>query len=56
MFCRCRPPSKQETLTGWSTVVDFDAASNGELGVLNSGSTKKTFRFDRVFTPNDNQG
>ncbi|XP_023735541.1 kinesin-like protein KIN-14R [Lactuca sativa] len=55
VFCRCRPPSKQETLTGWSTVVDFDAASNGELGVLNSGSTKKTFRFDRVFTPNDNQ-
>ncbi|KAI3518996.1 hypothetical protein L1887_07955 [Cichorium endivia] len=55
VFCRCRPLSKQETLTGCSTVVDFDSASNGELGILNSGSTKKTFKFDRVFTPNDNQ-
>ncbi|KAI7745306.1 hypothetical protein M8C21_017227 [Ambrosia artemisiifolia] len=55
VFCRCRPLSKSESSTGCSTVVDFDAASNGELGILNSGSTKKTFKFDRVFTPNDNQ-
>ncbi|KAI3775738.1 hypothetical protein L1987_45490 [Smallanthus sonchifolius] len=55
VFCRCRPLSKAESSTGCSTVVDFDAASNGELGILNSGSIKKTFRFDRVFTPNDNQ-
>ncbi|KAD7478521.1 hypothetical protein E3N88_01657 [Mikania micrantha] len=55
VFCRCRPLSKLESSTGCSTVVDFDAASNGELGILNSGSTRKTFRFDRVFTPNDNQ-
>ncbi|KAK9062161.1 hypothetical protein SSX86_019347 [Deinandra increscens subsp. villosa] len=55
VFCRCRPLSKVESSTGCSTVVDFDTASNGELGILNSGSTKKTFRFDRVFTPNDNQ-
>ncbi|KAI3798675.1 hypothetical protein L1987_33953 [Smallanthus sonchifolius] len=55
VFCRCRPLSKSEASTGCSTVVDFDTASNGELGILNSGSTKKTFRFDRVFTPNDNQ-
>nr|XP_043632791.1 kinesin-like protein KIN-14R [Erigeron canadensis] len=55
VFCRCRPLSKTESSTGCSTIVDFDTAENGELGVLNSGSTKKTFRFDRVFTPNDNQ-
>ncbi|KAI7736686.1 hypothetical protein M8C21_012222, partial [Ambrosia artemisiifolia] len=55
VFCRCRPLSNAESSTGCSTVVDFDAASNGELGILNSGSNKKTFRFDRVFTPNDNQ-
>ncbi|KAI3704390.1 hypothetical protein L1987_74608 [Smallanthus sonchifolius] len=55
VFCRCRPLSRAESSTGCSTVVDFDAASNGELGILNSGSIKKTFRFDRVFTPNDNQ-
>ncbi|KAI3747557.1 hypothetical protein L6452_10049 [Arctium lappa] len=55
VFCRCRPLSKTEASAGCSTVVDFDAAGNGELGVLNSGSTKKTFRFDRVFTPSDNQ-
>ncbi|KAI3794445.1 hypothetical protein L1987_37077 [Smallanthus sonchifolius] len=55
VFCRCRPLSKSEASTGYSTVVDFDTASNGELGILNSGSTKKTFRFDRVFTPTDNQ-
>ncbi|KAK1410627.1 hypothetical protein QVD17_37164 [Tagetes erecta] len=55
VFCRCRPLSKSESSTGCSTIVDFDSASNGELGILNSGSTKKTFKFDRVFTPNDNQ-
>ncbi|XP_071735388.1 kinesin-like protein KIN-14R [Rutidosis leptorrhynchoides] len=55
VFCRCRPLSESETLTRCATVVDFDTAANGELGVLNSGSTKKTFKFDRVFSPNDNQ-
>lgn len=35
-------------------VVDFDAAKDGELGVVNS--TKKTFKFDRVYTPKDDQG
>ena len=56
MFCRCRPPNKKEITTGCATVVDFSGAKEGELGVLTSGSTKKTFKFDRVFTPNDDQG
>ncbi|XP_019445364.1 PREDICTED: kinesin-like protein KIN-14R isoform X8 [Lupinus angustifolius] len=35
--------------------VDFDAAQDGCLGILTSGSTKKSFRFDRVCTPKDDQ-
>ncbi|URD87944.1 KISc [Musa troglodytarum] len=54
VFCRCRPLSKQEVSTGYSAVVDFDAAKDGEIGIMN-GVTKKSFKFDRVYTPKDNQ-
>lgn len=37
-------------------VVDFDTAKDGELGILSGGSTKKSFKFDRVYTPKDDQG
>ncbi|KAK4356322.1 hypothetical protein RND71_025293 [Anisodus tanguticus] len=56
VFCRCRPLSKAEVSDGCSTVVDFDVAKDGELGILNCSSTKKTFKFDRVYTPRDDQG
>ncbi|KAJ8557432.1 hypothetical protein K7X08_003057 [Anisodus acutangulus] len=56
VFCRCRPLSKAEVPDGCSTVVDFDVAKDGELGILNGSSTKKTFKFDRVYTPKDDQG
>lgn len=36
--------------------MEFDAAKDGELGILSSGSAKKTFKFDRVYTPKDGQG
>ncbi|KAM7519782.1 hypothetical protein LguiB_018744 [Lonicera macranthoides] len=55
VFCRCRPLNKAEALAGYSTVVDFDTAKDGELGILSGGSTKKTFKFDRVYTPKDDQ-
>ncbi|TKY69978.1 Kinesin-4 protein [Spatholobus suberectus] len=55
VFCRCRPLHKAEISAGCNTVVDFDAAKDGCLGVLTSGSTKKSFRFDRVYTPKDDQ-
>ncbi|XP_019445367.1 PREDICTED: kinesin-like protein KIN-14R isoform X11 [Lupinus angustifolius] len=55
VFCRCRPLNKVEISAGCSTVVDFDAAQDGCLGILTSGSTKKSFRFDRVCTPKDDQ-
>ncbi|OIV93026.1 hypothetical protein TanjilG_20688 [Lupinus angustifolius] len=55
VFCRCRPLNKVEISARCSTVVDFDAAKDGCLGILSNGSTKKSFRFDRVYTPKDDQ-
>ncbi|KAK7407182.1 hypothetical protein VNO78_08883 [Psophocarpus tetragonolobus] len=55
VYCRCRPLNKAEISAGCNTVVDFDAAKDGCLGILTSGSTKKSFRFDRVYTPKDDQ-
>ncbi|MBA0688542.1 hypothetical protein Goari_006319, partial [Gossypium aridum] len=55
VFCRCRPLSKEEISTGSAQVVDFDAAKDGDIGILTGASTKKTFKFDRVYTPKDNQ-
>ncbi|KAL5556600.1 hypothetical protein UlMin_038836 [Ulmus minor] len=55
VFCRCRPLHKEELAAGCSTVVDFDTAKDGCLGILTTGSTKKSFKFDRVYTPNDDQ-
>ncbi|CAJ2647334.1 unnamed protein product [Trifolium pratense] len=54
VFCRCRPLNKGEMSAGCTTVVDFDASKDGCLGILTTGSTKK-FRFDRVYTPKDDQ-
>lgn len=56
VFCRCRPLSKGEISAGCTTVVDFDAAKEGSLGILTGGTTKKSFKFDRVYTPKDDQG
>jgi len=56
VFCRCRPLNKAEISAGYNTVVDFDAAKDGCLGIFTSGSVKKSFRFDRVYTPKDDQG
>lgn len=56
MFCRCRPLSKPEVMAGFASVVDFDAAKDGELGILSNGSAKKQFKFDCVYTPKDDQG
>ncbi|GAA0168157.1 microtubule binding motor protein [Lithospermum erythrorhizon] len=55
VFCRCRPLSRREVAAGCTMVVDFDAAKDGELGVLTGGSLKKTFKFDHVYTPKDDQ-
>ncbi|XP_057495985.1 kinesin-like protein KIN-14R [Actinidia eriantha] len=55
VFCRCRPLSKAEVAARHKTIVDFDAAKDGDLGILSGGSTRKTFKFDRVYTPKDDQ-
>ncbi|XP_061343234.1 kinesin-like protein KIN-14R [Gastrolobium bilobum] len=55
VFCRCRPLNRVEISAGCTTVVDFEAAKDGCLGILTSGSAKKSFRFDRVYTPKDDQ-
>lgn len=56
MFCRCRPLTKEEMSIGCQTVVDFSAAKDGDLTVITNGSTKKNFKFDRVYAPRDDQG
>lgn len=56
VFCRCRPLRKDEVSSGCATVVDFDAAKDGDLGIHTGGSSKKIYKFDRVYTPRDNQG
>ncbi|WVZ55152.1 hypothetical protein U9M48_005852 [Paspalum notatum var. saurae] len=55
VFCRCRPLSKDEVSSGQKCVVDFEGANDGDILISNSGTTKKTFKFDRVFTPKDDQ-
>ncbi|GLJ13213.1 hypothetical protein SUGI_0207810 [Cryptomeria japonica] len=55
VFCRCRPLSSGETLAGASSVVEFDAAKENELSIRVNGTSKKAFKFDRVFTPQDDQ-
>ncbi|XP_031481907.1 kinesin-like protein KIN-14R [Nymphaea colorata] len=56
VFCRCRPLSKEEISSGSVMVADFEAAKEGELGInTGGGGTKKTFKFDRVYTPKDDQ-
>lgn len=56
VFCRCRPLNKEETSTRCATAVDFDGAKDGELGVVTGNNSKKSFKFDRVYTPKDGQG
>ncbi|KAL5209895.1 hypothetical protein ABZP36_005518 [Zizania latifolia] len=55
VFCRCRPLSKDETSSGYKCAVDFDGAKDGDIGIVNGGTAKKTFKFDRVYTPMDDQ-
>ncbi|CAN8283918.1 unnamed protein product [Cochlearia groenlandica] len=56
VFCRCRPLNKEETSTRSATIVDFDGAKDGDLGVITGNNSKKSYKFDRVYTPKDGQG
>ncbi|XP_042451782.1 kinesin-like protein KIN-14E isoform X1 [Zingiber officinale] len=55
VFCRCRPLSEEEISSGCHAIIDFDAAKDGEIGMVTGGTTKKNFKFDRVYAPKDNQ-
>ncbi|KAK4439065.1 Kinesin-like protein KIN-14Q [Sesamum alatum] len=55
VFCRCRPLNSEEIDGGASVAVDFEAAKDGELIVKSNGISKKTFKFDAVFSPEADQ-
>ncbi|KAL5701824.1 hypothetical protein ACHQM5_027120 [Ranunculus cassubicifolius] len=55
VFCRCRPLNVEEIASGTSSVVDIDSSRDTELQMVISDSSKKQFKFDHVFGPEDNQ-
>ncbi|CAN0914242.1 Kinesin-like protein KIN-14S [Linum grandiflorum] len=55
VFCRCRPINQSELQKGSNSVVEFDSSQDNELQILSSDSSKKQFKFDHVFKPDDNQ-
>ncbi|CAH9100185.1 unnamed protein product [Cuscuta europaea] len=55
VFCRCRPLSAEEIAMGASVAIDFEASRDGELTVKSNGLSKKTYKFDAVFTPQAEQ-
>lgn len=46
----------QEVETGDTMVVDFESAKDGEIAVKGHVSSKKVFKFDSVFAPEESQG
>ncbi|MED6220109.1 hypothetical protein PIB30_041735 [Stylosanthes scabra] len=55
VFCRCRPLNASEIANGSASVLNFEASSDEELQVISSDTTKKQFKFDHVFKPEDSQ-
>ncbi|GFP98842.1 kinesin-like protein kifc3 [Phtheirospermum japonicum] len=55
VFCRCRPLNTEEIDGGASVAVDFEAAKDGELIVKSNGISRKTFKFDAIFSPEADQ-
>uniref|UniRef100_A0A6N2KTK0 TIR domain-containing protein n=1 Tax=Salix viminalis TaxID=40686 RepID=A0A6N2KTK0_SALVM len=53
VFCRCRPLNQVEITNGSNYVVEFD--SSQDMKIISSDSSKKQFKFDHVFEPEDNQ-
>ncbi|VFQ61128.1 unnamed protein product [Cuscuta campestris] len=56
VFCRYRPLNPDEVANGSSSVVDFDLSHENEIQIVSSDSSRKQFRFDHVFKPDDGQG
>ncbi|XP_065854561.1 kinesin-like protein KIN-14S [Euphorbia lathyris] len=55
VFCRCRPLNQVEISNGSNCVVEFESSLDNELQIISSDSSKKQFKFDHVFRPEDNQ-
>ncbi|KAE8668860.1 Eukaryotic translation initiation factor 3E [Hibiscus syriacus] len=55
VFCRCRPLNQVEISNGSSSVVEFDSSQDAELQIISSDYSKKQFKFDHVFGPEDGQ-
>ncbi|KAF2314472.1 hypothetical protein GH714_026798 [Hevea brasiliensis] len=55
VFCRCRPLNAEELALGASMAIDFESAKDGELTVTSNGLSRKTFKFDAVFSPQSDQ-
>ncbi|CAL4900603.1 unnamed protein product [Urochloa decumbens] len=55
VFCRCRPLNSDEVTRGCSSVVEIKASQETNLQFISSEKERKTFKFDRVFGPEDNQ-
>ncbi|CAL0320978.1 unnamed protein product [Lupinus luteus] len=55
VFCRCRPLNESEIANVSASVVNFDSLPDNELQVICSDSSKKQFKFDNIFRPDDNQ-
>ncbi|PRQ42174.1 putative minus-end-directed kinesin ATPase [Rosa chinensis] len=55
VFCRCRPLNQNEISNGYNSVIEFESSLDNELQVLSSDSSKKQFKFDHVFRPEDDQ-
>nr|GMC89119.1 kinesin-like protein KIN-14S [Ipomoea batatas] len=52
----CRPLNSEEVANGSTSVVDFDMSQENEIQIVSSDSSRKQFRFDHVFKPEDGQG
>ncbi|XAR49116.1 Minus-end-directed kinesin ATPase [Bertholletia excelsa] len=55
VFCRCRPLNQDEIANGCTSAVAFDSSQENELQIISSDSSRKQFKFDHVFRPEDNQ-
>lgn len=55
VFCRCRPLNQDEIAKGSTSTVEFDPSHEKELQIISSDSSRKQFKFDHVFGPQDNQ-
>eukprot|EP00897_Mesotaenium_endlicherianum_P005769 jgi/Mesen1/521/ME000104S10613 len=57
VFCRCRPLGHDDMAAGRLSVTEFEnSRDGGDLFVRTSAGIRKSFKFDRAFAPNVDQG